>query len=276
MGVDSQAAGFSPGVAARVLAGNGRRGFVKAVGPAPNPDSAGLHRREAAALATLPPGLPAPALLAAYEVEGWVALLMEDIEGRHPGDPWNPAEAGTTLDALEVVAGATAPVGWPDLVEEETRHFTAWSRIAADPPPDLDPWAAPRTAELDELARGALARLGGDSVVHRDTRADNLLVQPGGTVRVVDWPWACRGAPWFDAASLLVNIRSLGDLDVGPLLERIQDLGATPEDVAGVASGLGGLLAESSRRPPAPGLPGLRPFQRAQEEAAYRLLRELL
>src|SRR5690606_12192713 len=80
-------------------------------------------------------------------------------------------------------------------------------------------------------------------------------------------PWAARGAPWFDAASLLVNIRSYGDLDVAPLLPRILDLGAAREDVLGVAAGLAGLLAEASRRPPAPGLPTLRAFQRNQEEA---------
>ena len=268
--------GFSPGVATRVVSATGRRAFVKAVGPEPNPDTAGLHRREAAVLAALPAGLPAPRLLAALDEDGWAALLLEDVAGRHPGEPWTPEEAAASLGALEAVAAVRAPADWPDLAEELAGRFTAWSRIAQHPPADLDPWAARRIGELDELAQATLARLGGEHLVHRDSRADNLLVEPSGRVRVLDWPWAARGAPWFDAASLLVNIRSYGDLDVAPLLPRILDLGAAREDVLGVAAGLAGLLAEASRRPPAPGLPTLRAFQRNQEEAAYRLLRELL
>lgn len=272
----SRPGGFSPGVAARVVTGSGRRAFVKAVGPEPNPDTAGLHRREAEVLAALPDGLPVPRLLAALDEGGWVALLLEDVEGHHPGGPWTTEEALASVEALEAVAGVTAPGEWPDLSAELAGHFTSWSRIAQDPPQDLDAWAARRTAELDDLAQRALARLRGGHLVHRDSRADNLLVEPTGRVRVLDWPWAARGAPWFDAASLLVDIRSYGDLDVAPLLPPIRDLGATPEDVLGVAAGLAGLLAEASRRPPAPGLPTLRAFQRHQEEAAYRLLRELL
>jgi hypothetical protein len=92
---------------------------------------------------------------------------------------------------------------------------------------------------------------------------------------VVDWPWASRGAPWADAAMLLVNVRWGGDLDVRPHLGTLLDLGATREDVVGLVGALGGFFVEAAGRPAAPGLPTLRQFQREQGEACVRLLREL-
>ncbi|MGI8642592.1 MAG: aminoglycoside phosphotransferase family protein, partial [Thermomicrobiales bacterium] len=43
----SQAGGFSPGVAARLLTADGRRIFAKIAGPEPNEFSPRFHRREA-------------------------------------------------------------------------------------------------------------------------------------------------------------------------------------------------------------------------------------
>ena len=52
----SQPGGFSPGTADRVVTASGRRAFVKAVSPAQNPESPGMHRQEARITAALPPG----------------------------------------------------------------------------------------------------------------------------------------------------------------------------------------------------------------------------
>ena len=111
--------------------------------------------------------------------------------------------------------------------------------------------------------------------IRDSTRADNLLVERSGRVVIVDWPWASRGAPWFDAASLLIDVRAVGEVDLAPHLPRIEALGATREDVLGVVAGLGGFLLDAARRPAAPGLPTLRPFQRSRGDAAVALLREL-
>ncbi|KUG51443.1 hypothetical protein AVL62_08805 [Serinicoccus chungangensis] len=273
----SQPGGFSPGSADRVRTGGGGRAFVKAVGPHPNPDSPGLHRREAAVLAGLAAdGLDvAPALLGVLDEEGWVAVMTEVVDGRHPHAPWATDELAAALDALGEVAQHPAPRSWPELPTELAEPFGCWARVVEDPPPDLDPWLAPRLPELHDLSLRILARLSGDAVVHTDVRADNLLVEPGGRVRVVDWPWASRGAAWFDATSLLVDVRAVGDVDLPRHLPALQALGATREDVLGVVAGLGGYLLDAARRPAAPGLPTLRPFQRSRGEAAVRLLQEL-
>lgn len=81
--------GFSPGGAARLRTSGGRRVFVKAVGPEPNPDSPAMHRREAEVVRKLPSEAPVPRLLWSYDEgeEGWVVLAFEDVDGRSPAEP---------------------------------------------------------------------------------------------------------------------------------------------------------------------------------------------
>src|SRR5262249_42046069 len=57
---ETQPTGFSPGVAARLLTADGRRVFVKAVGPEPNPGAPYIHRREASIVQQLPSDAPVP------------------------------------------------------------------------------------------------------------------------------------------------------------------------------------------------------------------------
>jgi hypothetical protein len=66
----TQPSGFSPGLAVRVRLGDGRRAFVKAVGPEPNPDSPGIHRAEARTMAVLPRSAPAPRMLWSLDRDG--------------------------------------------------------------------------------------------------------------------------------------------------------------------------------------------------------------
>lgn len=125
------------------------------------------------------------------------------------------------------------------------------------------------------MSRKALARLAGDAIVHTDTRSDNLLVTPQGRVRIIDWPWASRGAPWFDAVTLLVNLELYGGVEATTYLPRVRDLGASDEDVVGTLAGLCGYFVEAATMPPPPGLPSVRTFQGAQGAACVRLLRRL-
>ena len=63
----TQPTGFSPGVAARLTTGDGRRVFAKAVGPEPNADAPAFHRREIGIAASLPDAAPSPRLLWSYD-----------------------------------------------------------------------------------------------------------------------------------------------------------------------------------------------------------------
>lgn len=272
---EDQRGGFSPGVATRVRTGAGLRGFVKAVSPTQNPDSPDLLRRERAVLESMPPGLGVPPLLSSYDDGRWVGLLIEDVEGRHPHRPWRAEEVRATLDALAGLSRHPAPGEWPTLETELHAEYGAWSRLIAEPPAWLAPWAVERMGDWAALAGQALPRLAGDRVAHTDLRADNVLVQPNRRIRLVDWPWACRGVAWFDAVCLLFNVRLFDSAPVTPYLPAIHALGASRADILGVLAGLGGFFVESSASPASPGLPTLRAFQRAQAVACLSLLQEL-
>ena len=63
IGAVTQPTGFTPGVAARLTADDGRRVFVKAVGPEPNADAPSMHRRETSIVTALLRAAPVPRLL---------------------------------------------------------------------------------------------------------------------------------------------------------------------------------------------------------------------
>lgn len=274
----SQVGGFSPGTADRVRTADGRCAFVKAVSPAQNERSPELHRQEARVTAALPASVPAPQFLGCYDDGEWVALVLQDIEGRHPATPWVSDELDRVLTVLDDLAGSLTPPPLPgletaaDLLAED---FGGWRRISADPPADLDPWTARHLDELRALADRGLAALTGDTLVHTDIRADNVLLSPDGTVTIVDWPWACRGPAWLDTL-LLINARLYGGHDTHALLTRRAAVtGTDPQDLIAVLTGLAGYFADAARQPPPKGLPTLRAFQRAHADTVLSWLREV-
>ncbi|MEV0940479.1 phosphotransferase [Micromonospora wenchangensis] len=276
----SQPGGYSPGTADRVRTAGGRRAFVKAVSPAQNPDSPRMHRAEARHTAALPPSAPTPRLLGCHDDGDWVALVLTDVDGRHPYTPWRDAELDATLRTLEALAGTLTPnpvPGTPTAAERLAHDFGGWRRIAADPPTRLDPWVAGHLDELCAAADRGLTGLAGDTLCHLDVRADNLLIGRDGTVTVVDWPWACRGPAWLDTALLLVNVRLHGGHDTEALLRRLPlTAGADPAALTGFYAGLAGFFTDSARRPPPPNIPTVRAFQQAQADALLPWLRHRL
>ncbi|WP_319462438.1 phosphotransferase [Micromonospora sp. RTP1Z1] len=276
----SQPGGYSPGTADRVRTADGRRAFVKAVSPAQNDRSPALHRAEALISAALPPHAPAPRLLGSHDDGDWVALVFDDVDGRHPATPWLTTELGAVLTALETMAAALTPAAVaavPTAAEQLSYDFGGWRRIAADPPADLDPWARTRLPQLCAAAERGLAALAGDTLCHLDVRADNLLIGRDGAVSVVDWPWACRGPAWLDTVLLLVNVRLHGGHDTEALLRGLPlTAGVDPAALTGVLAGLAGYFLDAARQPPPLGIPTVRAFQRAQGDALLPWLAERL
>lgn len=216
-----------------------------------------------------------PALLASYDDGDWVGLLIEDVEGRHPRVPWDDDEVRATFTALRELGGHRAPLEWPALENHLADMFGAWPRIAEAPPKDLDPWLADRFELLHASSQAVLPRLRGGAIVHADTRSDNLLVTPQGRVRIVDWPWASRGTPWFDAVTLLVNLELYRGVDATTYVPVVRDLGASDQDVVAVLAGMCGYFVEAAAQPAPPGLPTVRDFQTAQVAPCVRLLQAL-
>lgn len=275
-----QSGGYSPGTADRVLAADGRRAFVKAVSSAQNPHTPTLHRQEAVVSRLLPADLPVPRLLGVHDDGHWVALVLEDVEGRHPVTPWRHDELRSTLDAFAQLAERLTPSPVPALpsVRELLGHdLDGWSRLASDQPAGLDPWAAAHLDELVALGRRGVEALAGDSLVHADVRADNLLIRPDGSVVVVDWPWACVGPAWMDTVSLLASVeRHGGDHDLDALVTTYLGDSVDADDVTGYLAALAGYFLDTARRPAPVGIPTLRASQLEQGLATLAWVRRRL
>ncbi len=275
----SQLSGFSPGAASRLQTADGRRFFAKAVGPELNPDSPRFHRREARVLAAFPGDLPVATLLWTYDEgdDGWVLLLFEDIEGWHPAEPWQEEELSQILDAIATLSSSLTPV--PDSLahlerSESDKLFTQqwWQMVALDPPPLLDDWSRRHLRHLIELESHAPEAVAGESLVHSDIRADNVLLTPDRVV-IVDWAHARIGAGWIDLLCFFPSVAMQG----GPDLERLfvqHPLGksADPAAVNAALAAIAGYLTFGEHQPEPPGIPGLRAFQAAQGVEARRWL----
>ncbi|MEV0748654.1 aminoglycoside phosphotransferase family protein [Streptomyces sp. NPDC050273] len=275
----SQSGGFSPGVAARVRLADGGRAFVKAVSAEVNPDSPDQHRAEARNTAALPPHAPVPKLLGSYDDGTCVALVLEDVEGRQPHVPWDPAELDRVLAAVGDLTRALtpAPVDAPPAARGKTTMFTGWRTLyAAGATVRLDPWVARRLGTLAELESGWEEPATGDSLAHGDLRADNILLTEDRVV-FVDWPHAMRAAPWFDLLTMLPCVAAQGGPDPEATFTA-HPLGrdADPAGVTAVLAALAGYFVAHSLHPDPPGLPTLRAFQAAQGAAAVAWLRRRL
>jgi len=268
---ESQAGGFSPGTADRVVTESGRRAFVKAVTSAVNTRSAELARQEMRITAAMPEHAPVPRMLGGFDDGEWVVLILEDVDGANPRTPWVESEIDAAVTALAELAAAVTPSpvpGAPLAVDAVADDFAGWHKIAADPPADLDPWLAERLADLRAAAdRGLAALATGDTLVHLDIRADNMLIRPDGRVVIVDWPWGCVGPDWMDRLLLGLDV-----LVKGGDPERVFE-GIDPGVVTDVIAGIDGMFEHICRLPPPPGIPTVRAFQRSAADAIRPWLR---
>ncbi|GII80237.1 hypothetical protein Sru01_52190 [Sphaerisporangium rufum] len=275
----NRAGGFSPGLASVLRLSDGRQVFAKAVCTARNPESPGMHRREAAIAARLPASAPVPRLLWSHDDGDWVVLVFEALAGEPPALPWVPAERDRVLAALADLGAAMTPVP-PELdvppiafLDEE---FSGWRHLLAHPDPrlaEVDRWAAERLADLATWETRWEPAARGDTLLHGDVRADNIILTDD-RVYFVDWPAAMVGAAWVDLVFMLPSMAIQGagepeELLAGHPLARAAD----PEAVTAVIVGLAGYFVSRSLLPPPPGIPTVRAFQRAQGLACLRWLR---
>lgn len=271
-----QVGGFSPGAAARLRLADGGRIFVKAAGTELNPQTPGMYRDEARALAALPPSAPAPRLLWTYDDGDWVVLSIEDIDGRQPYVPWRDDELDRMIGAVEELAAALtpAPPGFAEVRRTLAGPLSGWRTFAAEPPGDLDDWSRRNLDRLAELEALWPDQAGGDTLLHLDLRADNLLVDRTGRVWMVDWAHTATGAAWIDLVLFLVSVIRDTEADPDELL-RSCALGRSAP-VAGVDAlvcAFAGYLAERSRRPAPPGLPTVRAFQASYAQSTLEWVR---
>ncbi|MFE3080744.1 phosphotransferase [Nocardia tengchongensis] len=182
-------------------------------------------------------------MLFTLDRHGWFVVVFEFVDGRHP-DLSRPAELRAVLALLARMAEALTPsplAGIPTVAEKFGTVLRSWSRFAEQgAPPDLNRWALRNLERLADLETGWLDRSGGETLLHTNLRPDNLLIDAGGSVSVVDWAWRCRGAAWLDLAAL------------APAIALCALVGAVPS--AGTAAFPGVALVSGPRGPDVAGL----------------------
>jgi len=271
-----QRGGYGPSLAARCRLADGRRVFIKAVSAAQNPDSPVMMRREREIASCLPPEAPAPALLHSVDDGEWIALVFEDIEGTLPPTPWDPHDLARVIEATRRL-GDLAPCGRLRTVAQQYgAMFTGWRTLAREDPNDIgNRWCR---AHVDELAASE-ARWEdvtvGDGLIHGDVRSDNVILTPDGRVVFVDWTSTCTGAGWFEVLAMLPSVELEGGGEPESVLERVGLGHLAPTVQIPLVAALAGYFTDRGRLADPPGLPTLRPFQRAQGDVSIAWLQRL-
>jgi hypothetical protein len=267
----SQTSGFTPGFASVLTCADGSRHFVKAASAKAQRMFAESYREEARKLGALPEGVPAPRLQWVHDGD-WVVLGIEHVESRQPGRPWTRGDLDATLDALEEAADALTPVPAElDLAPfaDDFRPFVAGWEHVRTAQPDL-----PGLSEAAELAAAFEEVTAGDSLVHTDVRADNVLIDATGKAWLCDWNWPVAGAAWLDSLFALIGPRGDG-LDVAPDLGSRRLLVDVPDEAIDVAIALvTGYFLSQADQPVPPTSPWLRDHQRWQGEVCWAWLAE--
>ena len=202
---ESQAHGFSPALASRLFLADGRRAFVKAIGPDEESGAPGgqdFYLREARIAADLPKDVPAPRLIDSWTADRWVVLLFDDIPGRHPALPWNEGDFTRVLGAMALLEDVLTPSPIPARKAGIPGNENYWTYLTEAPAllerlTDLDPWVHTNIDQLAEIASQAERSCIGTTLLHSDIRADNILLTEDRVV-FVDWPHASIGAAWID------------------------------------------------------------------------------
>lgn len=273
-----QSGGFSPGLASRLVFGNGRRVFAKAINAGRNPRSPGLYRREIEVMAALPESVPAPRLWWSYDDGEWVMLFLDDVEGAMPAQPWHPDQFARVLAALEQLSDTLTPtpIATISIVDDLADNFRSWHTIAEDPALTgrVDSWAKASLPQLLELESGWTRAARGETLCHADLRADNLLLTANGVI-VVDWPYAVTGTPWVDALLFLPSVAATSSIDPEQAWASLRPArGADPDAVNAVLAAVAGDFLYQSMLPAPANLPTLRAHQHGKGTAALAWLRE--
>lgn len=245
---DSQDSGFTPGFASRLTTAQGARVFLKAAHLTAQRPFARAYAREAEVTRLLPLDLPAPRVRwTRPDVEGWLLVAYDDVEGRPPRRPWEGTDLRACLDALTDVdralsAGTLDGADLAPLVEDLPTFVDGWDLAGASG------LIWPRHDELTELAH-ACVDLPTDHVAHLDVRDDNFILRPDGSALLCDWTWPGLAPRWADVVQLLVSAHGDG-VDVAPLLApHPLTAGVADDDLDVFVAGLGAYLAESELRP---------------------------
>jgi hypothetical protein len=221
----------------------------------------------------------APAYITDFAVDGWQALLLEDL-GPKSAPPWTPALARRIMRAYAPfhaeTIGQPAPAGLAQLDDWFSEESGSWNwSFGRNDVQQLADLAGTRSAEalrwleaaipiLRQAAASLVDPRWPHALLHFDTRSDNLRWRQG-RLYLLDWPHARMGPPEFDFVAFAQSIAAEGGPQPETLIEWYRERGVLREgaldaSVASVAS----YFAFRSWAPALPSLPRIRTWQRQQ------------
>lgn len=294
--------GYAPSATFRFVLGDGRRAFFKGIWRESNEH---MHRalvQEEKVYRRLGDRIRpwAPQFLGAFHRDDWHVLLLEDI-GPADVPPWTPSKARAAARGYASFHARNRGPGLPRwLPREEWREFAefwdrvmpgarehaptgstpisfgpagrvsalaAVARLAGRRAEDAEEWLAVFIPELRERAHPLRGAGPPYTILHLDTRADNVRVRDG--LRIFDWNWASVGPHEFDAVAFAQGVAA----DGGPAPERTVEayaevLPLRREVLDASIAAIPGYFAIAAPRPPIPGLPRVRSIQRRQLKAS--------
>ncbi|MGW1659179.1 phosphotransferase [Streptomyces atratus] len=212
--------GFTPGLAVRLTCADRNEVFLKAADLALPMAS---HYRSEAVVGEHLPSVVAPRLWWSLESHGWIVNAFEAVLGGQPDLRPGSADLPGVLDVVGSLEQELTPCPAPGVgpVGETLSSLAGhWSQLAAagSGSGGQDSWAASRRVRLTELddPDRLVKASAGDTLVHCDLRADNMLAEAGtGRIRILDWSWGARGAAWVDAAFFVPQLILAGHSPAG-------------------------------------------------------------
>jgi aminoglycoside phosphotransferase (APT) family kinase protein len=144
------------------------------------------------------------------------------------------------------------------------KAINGWQKLRGQPPDQLDDWSRRHLDALAALEARAPQAVEGETLVHFDIRADNMLLTPD-QVYIVDWPHACLGAAWVDVVAFAPSVAMQGGPPPEELLAHHPAArSADPNDISAAVASIAGYFTRQALKPPPPGIPTVRAFQAAQ------------
>jgi hypothetical protein len=130
------------------------------------------------------------------------AVLARYVAPIGPRLRWHFVDDGWDLLGFDYVPGTFADYRIDSDLAATAATMTALGALRCPPRSELKDAVARWGAYLPDPADRRL--LAGDALLHTDWNYSNVIVTASGTARLVDWPWATRGAAWIDPGCWIV------------------------------------------------------------------------
>ena len=271
--------GYAPSATFRLVLRDRRRAFVKSTYPLPprSPVVWGIADEERVYRAAARRIRPwAPQCFGSFEIGGWRGLVLEDV-GPADVPPWTARSVGRAARDYAAFHARNLGMGPTAVITGTLWHLFVdrWPKASLDRVASLARGHEDEALEWLDVAYPLLREAGPRLVrarsrrtlLHLDTRSDNIRVRPG--LRLFDWNFACVGPRELDVAAFAQSITA----EAGPAPERFvaayrERLDLDDRLLALAAGAIAGLFAQRAPEPPLPELPRLRSVQRRQLKAS--------